>query len=98
MKQPLMFLTLFTESARDGSRQDETTVPVIYGPLLIGGFEGYRPYTVQAGDTLAAIAAAEYGDASRWPIIHTANQHLVPNPNLIFAGQTLRIPVGGAGP
>jgi hypothetical protein len=32
MKQPLMFLTLFTLSAADGSRQDETTVPLIYGP------------------------------------------------------------------
>jgi len=94
MKQPLMFLTLFTESAADGSRQDETTVPLIYGPLLIDGFEGYRPYVVQAGDTLSGIAAAQYGDASRWPTIHTASQHIVPNPNLIFVGQVLRIPIG----
>ncbi len=94
MKQPLMFLTLFSESAEDGSRQDVTTVPLIYGPLLIAGFEGYRNYTVQPGDTLSGIAAAQYGDASRWPMIHTANQHLVPNANLIFAGQQLRIPIG----
>ena len=40
MKQPLMFLTLFSVSAEDGSRQDVTTVPLIYGPLLIAGFEG----------------------------------------------------------
>jgi hypothetical protein len=59
MKQPLMFLTLFTESAADGSRQDETTVPLVYGPLLIDGFEGYRSYVVQAGDTLSGIAAAQ---------------------------------------
>jgi hypothetical protein len=94
MKQPLMLLTLFSESAADGSRQDETTVPIIYGPLLIDGFEGYRPYIVRAGDTLSSIAAAEYGDASRWPTIHTANQHTVPNPDLIFVGQELRIPIG----
>lgn len=94
MKQPLMFLTLFSESPADGSRQDETTVPIIYGPLLIDGFEGYRPYIVQAGDTLSAIAAAQYGDASRWPTIHMANQHTVPNPDLIFVGQRLRIPIG----
>ena len=94
MKQPLMLLTLFSESPRDGSRQDKTTVPIIYGPLLIDGFEGYRPYTVQPGDTLSSIAAAQYGDASRWPTIHTANQHILPNPDLIFVGQVLRIPIG----
>ena len=94
MKQALMFLTLFTESAEDGSRRDVTTVPLIYGPLLIDGFEGYRTYTVRPGDTLSGIAAAQYGDASRWPMIHTANQHLVPNANLIFVGQHLRIPIG----
>jgi len=94
MKQPLMFLTLFSESPADASRQDETTVPIIYGPLLIDGFEGNRPYIVQPGDTLSAIAAAQYGDASRWPTIHTANQHIVPNPDLIFVGQQLRIPIG----
>jgi nucleoid-associated protein YgaU len=94
MKQALMFLTLFTVSAEDGSRRDVTTVPLIYGPLLIDGFEGYRTYTVRPGDTLSGIAAAQYGDASRWPMIHTANQHLVPNANLIFVGQQLRIPIG----
>ena len=94
MKQPLMFLTLFEESARDGSRMNEITVPLIYGPLLIDGFEGYRTHEVQAGDTLSSIAVAAYGDASLWPRIHTANQHVVPNPNLIFVGQQLRIPIG----
>lgn len=94
MKQPLMFLTLFSESPADGTRQDETTVPFIYGPLLLPGFTGYQPYTVQAGDTLSGIAADMYGDASRWPTIHTANQHMVPNPDLIFVGQVLRIPIG----
>ena len=94
MKQPLMLLTLFSESAADGSRRDETTIPIIYGPLLVDAFEGYRIYVVQAGDTLSSIAAANYGDASRWPTIHVANQHLVPDANLIFVGQQLRIPVG----
>lgn len=94
MKLPLMYLTLFWLSPEDGSRQDETTIPIIYGPLLIEDFEGYRVYTVKAGDTLSAIAAAQYGDASRWPIIHMANQTIVPNPNLIFVGQQLRIPIG----
>lgn len=94
MKQPLMLLTLFSESPEDGSRQDETTVPIIYGPLLIDGFEGYRSYSVQPGDTLSSIAVAEYGDASGWPTIHRANQHILPNPDLIFVGQILRIPIG----
>ena len=51
-----------------------------------------KTYVVQPGDTLAKIAKAQYGDASRWPEIHEANKDQIPDPNLIQVGQKLRIP------
>ena len=49
-------------------------------------------YTVQSGDTLSAIAAAQYGDASKYMQIFEANQPMLENPDLIYPGQSLRIP------
>ncbi len=53
-------------------------------------------YTVQAGDTLSAIAAHEYGRAADWPAVWWANRHQVKNPSLITAGQRLTLPASGA--
>ena len=53
---------------------------------------GHGAYTVRPGDTLSAIAAREYGKAADWPALWWANRHQVPNPNLITAGQRLRLP------
>jgi len=94
MKLPRMFLTLFENSAEDGSEISNATVPIIYGPLLIPGYAGWQPYTVQAGDTLSSIALDRYGDASLFPLLQAANQHTIPDPDLIFAGQTIRVPIG----
>ena len=52
-------------------------------------------YTVQAGDTLSAIAAHEYGRAADWPAVWWANRHAVKNPSLITAGQRLTLPASG---
>ena len=50
-------------------------------------------YTVQAGDTLSAIALKFYGDASQYMVIYEANKALIgDNPDLIKAGQDLIIP------
>lgn len=46
-------------------------------------------YTVQEGDTLESIAADQYGDGSRFPLIAEAND--VDATNLV-PGQQLRIP------
>ncbi|HEY9244411.1 MAG TPA: transglycosylase family protein [Streptosporangiaceae bacterium] len=53
-------------------------------------------YTVQAGDTLSAIAAHEYGRAADWPAVWWANRHQVKNPSLITTGQRLTLPASGA--
>lgn len=52
-----------------------------------------KTYTVKKGDTLSAIAQRELGAASRWPEI--ARLNAIPNFDLIYPGQVLRIPGTG---
>lgn len=47
-------------------------------------------YTVKSGDTLCKLSKLFYGDASKYMKIATENG--IKNPNLIYPGQTLRIP------
>jgi nucleoid-associated protein YgaU len=54
--------------------------------------EAARMYTVQSGDTLSAIAKQFYGDANRYNEIFEANRPMLSDPNMIYPGQTLRIP------
>ena len=49
-------------------------------------------YVVKKGDTLSGIAAAELGDADRWPEIFTINRAVLTNPNLIVPGTVLVLP------
>jgi LysM repeat protein len=52
-------------------------------------------YTVRQGDSLSAIAARTYGKAADWPAVWWANRHQVADPDLIAAGQRLRLPASG---
>jgi hypothetical protein len=55
-----------------------------------------QTYVVQTGDYLMKIADKFYGDAMEWPKIYAANKAIIgANPDRIFAGQILEIPVGG---
>jgi len=49
-------------------------------------------YTVVKGDTLGAIAKKFYGNANKYPEIFEANKPMLKNPDLIYPGQSLRIP------
>ena len=49
-------------------------------------------YTVKKGDTLSAIAKAQYGNASKYPAIFDANKPMLKDPDKIYPGQVLRIP------
>lgn len=51
-----------------------------------------RGYTVQAGDTLTAIAAKALGDAGRWGELYEANRDRIDNPNAVSVGTVLRLP------
>ena len=50
-------------------------------------------YTVQPGDSLSKIAKELYGDAMKYPVIFEANQPMLSDPDKIYPGQVLRIPV-----
>jgi nucleoid-associated protein YgaU len=51
-----------------------------------------RTYTVVKGDSLSKIAKRLYGDAQQWRKIYEANQDQIKNPDLIYPGQTFKIP------
>jgi predicted chitinase len=53
-----------------------------------------RTYTVKPGDSLSAIAADQLNDDRRWPEIFALNKDQINDPNLIFAGQVLKLPGG----
>ncbi len=49
-------------------------------------------YTVRRGDSLSLIAKRYYGDPMKYPLLFEANREVIKNPDLIYPGQTLRIP------
>ncbi len=49
-------------------------------------------YTVAVGDSLWRIAAKTLGNGNRWSEIYAANQSVIKNASLIYAGQQLLIP------
>ena len=50
-------------------------------------------YVINKGDTLSAIAKRFYGKANDYPKIFDANREVIKDPNLIFPGQKIRIPL-----
>lgn len=51
-----------------------------------------RTYTVVKGDSLSKIAKQFYGNANQWKKIYEANKDTIKNPDLIYPGQTFKIP------
>jgi nucleoid-associated protein YgaU len=49
-------------------------------------------YTIQKGDSLSKIAKREYGDAMKWKALFEANKEVIEDPDMIYPGQTIRIP------
>jgi hypothetical protein len=89
-----LFVEVFEESAADGSEINKVIVPVIYGPRIVPGYIGFRLHTVRAGDTLSKIARDNYGDPGRFTDIQRANPQIITDPNQIFVGQVLKVPIG----
>ncbi|MFZ2087049.1 MAG: peptidoglycan-binding protein LysM [Desulfobaccales bacterium] len=66
-------------------RVDNLTTPAIT--------EKVEYYTIKSGDTLSAIAKQFYGNGSLYPRIFEANREVIKNPDLIYPGQKIRIPM-----
>jgi len=52
-----------------------------------------QEYTVKAGDTLSKLAERFYNSMSKWQKIYEANRDTLKNPNYIYIGQKLMIPL-----
>ena len=52
-----------------------------------------QEYTVKAGDTLSKLAERFYNSMSKWEKIYEANKDTLKNPNYIYIGQKLMIPI-----
>jgi nucleoid-associated protein YgaU len=50
-------------------------------------------YIIQKGNSLSAIAKRYYGNAKDYPRIFDANREVIKNPDLIYPGQKIRIPL-----
>ncbi len=52
-------------------------------------------YVIQSGDSLSKIAKEYYGNAMDYPKIFEANREVIEDPDLIYPGQKIRIPLEG---
>ena len=52
-----------------------------------------KSYVVKPGDTLRKIARDFYGDDSKWIDIYKANKAVIKDPNLLYPGLELKIPM-----
>ena len=50
-------------------------------------------YEIVSGDTLGGIAKRYYGNAGQYMKIFEANKNIIDDPNKIFPGQKIRIPL-----
>lgn len=61
--------------------------------VAAGAAEEAKWYEVKSGDTLSKIAKNVYGDPNRYSAIFEANKPMLSDPDKIYPGQMLRIPV-----
>jgi LysM repeat protein len=52
-----------------------------------------RTYVVRSGDSLSSIAQRYYHDAADWQWLYHENARTVANPNVIYVGERLSVPV-----
>lgn len=62
------------------------------GPVSIDGGCHTRYHIVKRGETLAMIATAYFGDPALAQCLFEANSDVLPAPDAVVSGQTLRIP------
>ena len=87
-------LSLAGSSTTSGSKPDFSNVQGGSDTVADtgGGGGGQQTYTVEKGDTLSAISKRFYGKSSLWKQIYEANRDTIENPDLIYPGQTIKLP------
>jgi hypothetical protein len=89
-----LFVEVFEISAEDGSERDKVSRPVLLATRMVKGrYIGYREHVVKKGDTLSQIAKDNLGTADFQRLVR-ANVQEISDPDLIFPGQLIRIPIG----
>jgi nucleoid-associated protein YgaU len=68
----------------------EINVDGLEAPAVEGKIEYY---TIVSGDTLSGLAKKFYGKAGEYPRIFEANREVIKDPDLIYVGQKIRIPM-----
>lgn len=59
---------------------------------MVSGGGAQQTYTVERGDNLSSISKRFYGKSKYWKQIFDANRDTIENPDLIYPGQTIRLP------
>lgn len=80
-------------SGTGSDNQNDDTYVASLDPLAQQRESESRYITVVEGDTLSNIAARAYGDWRDYMRIFEANPQIVVNPDLIYPGQVLRVPL-----
>lgn len=74
------------------TEEDGTTVAVAEAPRSTENAPKKKVYVVVKGDTLWNIAKKHLGKGERWTEIYQLNRDKIINPNLIYPGQTFKLP------
>jgi nucleoid-associated protein YgaU len=69
---------------------DNVDIEGLSAPAVV---EKVEYYTIVKGDTLSGIAKRFYGKGSLYPRIFDANREVIQDPDKIFVGQKIRIPL-----
>ncbi len=69
---------------------EKVTADQVQAPPQTGQVEYY---TIQSGDNLSSIAKKFLGTASAYPKIFEANREVIKDPDKIYPGQKIRIPL-----
>ncbi len=89
-----LFVEVFEVSPKDGSELHKVSRPVLLATRMVKGhYIGYREHVVKKGDTLSKIAQKHYGSPDFQRLVR-ANTHQIDDPDLIFPGQVIRVPIG----
>ncbi len=84
--------TLVEEMQSQGVGQNSNYTKALTREVVVRE-DAMRIIVVRAGDTLSKIAKRAYGSAMAYDRIFEANPNLINNPNRIYVGQRLRVPL-----